>query len=300
MKQRGKCLLSLALAFVMVLGFLPAQALAAYEGMSLEEEVTALYGQEGAEYYTFLEENKLLKEDELITDAEIEYNGKSYSAEEMRALLNEHQTSNSWKNHMNDNTCNLNIWRDIDEPAELKNAIFDGSISHVVANWEYSGDGEFTINAQNRDSEGIEADGSDSFLNNLNTKTDGYELTSQYKIIDPTRFPVGNDGSTSIAIRKQLTQENWDNIYIRSRGICFLDTTSPTITNLSAPGGNYKTGDIIPITLAFSESVRLNELTITINDSTTPLTAVTNGTDDTGAYATFLYPVGLGDSESNF
>ncbi|HOW23689.1 MAG TPA: S-layer homology domain-containing protein [Sedimentibacter sp.] len=69
-----------------------------------------------------------------------------------------------------------------------------------------------------------------------------------------------------------------------------IDKTAPSVKNITAPAGEYQSGQVIPITVEFSEPVKLNNIQMRLQDGSVHLSpAESSGT--ISKYATFLYTV---------
>lgn len=85
-------------------------------------------------------------------------------------------------------------------------------------------------------------------------------------------------------------QDNAINIPFYDINLKIIDTARPTVKSITAPAGSYYSGQIIPITVEFSEPVKVKQARLKLQGDNMPLSpAEASGT--ISKYASFLYTV---------
>lgn len=200
--------------------------------------------------------------------------------------------NSTWPRYMYDGHNEFWIKRSPD--IHMREAVLDGTITHVYASWDTSradkgNNNDFTVDS-------IATEYNDGLstveLNFTNKENEKYEFTwdakrnveDKFKITDPVAF---EDSLGSIEILKHTVQENnTGSMMVRSKGIKLTDERDPTVVSVTTPESKYYYNDRVPITVVFSEPVKSDGMKLTANG--TELTSVSEGT---GKTHTFLYEV---------
>lgn len=122
---------------------------------------------------------------------------------------------------------------------------------------------------------------------NAEFKLNGTQVTSNDSYEIPMSVPTGRKGALHFEWTGLVA--GGVTIAFRVDDPYFLDNAKPQVVAVTAPAGSYRYGQVVPITVEFSEPVYGNDLTLTANNET--LSAVDTGNGSFGYRQTFLYEV---------
>ena len=216
-----------------------------------------------------------------------DYEGKRY---QFLGGIDKSDRSPAWQRAIKDTYNDLDIYYTFSQmDVTFQYAVLEGTVSHLEVEWDWccwNGDCYFTIYDNFSKMPGLSATGSDGFLNSLWGDWDGlYDRYSKYQITDPQAIK-NND---IIHVAKQQIDQGYYELSIRTPGMRFTDEINPTVTSVTIPeieDVQYVPGDVIPITVTFSEPVKADGIKLAVNGETLP--AASTGT---GKTHTVLYTV---------